>query len=324
MIDDLRRLLREAAGDTGFRSSAEVVWRRGRRRRLVGAVAGGLGALVVAGAVIVAAGTVDGPRDAPPRPAPAGDPGEERGCPQRSSQGDPQFAPQTYTEGDRSVMPIAFLDGTHGDMLYAPDLALEDLAIQPSGHLQLAREGEEVVGGATTVSFAGGRPPESAGESARDDRGRPVTRWRAVAETNSETLLRLRLGCWLVEISSRRPIAAGDRRTMVDNLFGLEIDSGFMILDPGSPLRVCGVGECGPGRPELYLGDQITLAAGCGDLDGKSRENVNGLTVHDYGGGYRVWCDATGKITVGVADPELASRLVHDLTFRDVRLGGDG
>lgn len=43
----------------------------------------------------------------------------------------PLFRPATYREGDRTVMPVTFLDGTSAELVYEPELALEDTLVVP-------------------------------------------------------------------------------------------------------------------------------------------------------------------------------------------------
>jgi hypothetical protein len=103
------------------------------RRRWVGAVA----------VVLVAAGCGSDDADqagteptttsaAPEESCPeAPNPPPTSGLPPPPEETSPLFVPATSRDGDRTVMPVTFPDGTTAELVYEPDLALEDAQIAP-------------------------------------------------------------------------------------------------------------------------------------------------------------------------------------------------
>jgi hypothetical protein len=53
------------------------------------------------------------------------------GSPSDSPSVSSRFVPQTYVEGQRLVMPVTFPDGSTAELVYPPDLGLEEFSIQP-------------------------------------------------------------------------------------------------------------------------------------------------------------------------------------------------
>jgi len=66
-------------------------------------------------------GPIESPTEAPPSPTPS---------PSYLALGE-RWAPPTYQEGDRTVMPVTFPDGTTAELVYPPELGLEDLSVYP-------------------------------------------------------------------------------------------------------------------------------------------------------------------------------------------------
>jgi hypothetical protein len=321
MKRDFRSLLHDAVGDLREPDlGSDRVWRLGQRRRRVMRIVSGSSLVAFGIVVALSLQAILGAAKSPDRVQPQVTDTPRPTCPQETlPNGSRQFAPRTYLDGEKRVMELAFLDGSMVEMVYPPDLALEQEFTDPQGHVRLERKGEEVVSGQTIVSFTGGTPPATPTETRPDGRGGTLRVWRPDVLADSESSLMLRFGCWVIDL---RGLSASeqDLQTFIDNLNGIETSSGFLMLDPRPPVVVPSAEGFYPGGPSINIGDNITLIPGCGELQGLRQYEDNGLTIHVYEDGIRYWCDASGTISVYVRDVQLASRLIREVTFRDVKL----
>lgn len=216
-------------------------------------------------------------------------------------------------------------------MVYASELELQSMHIQPAGHILLEKSNSEILGGTTTVSYSGGIASGERIDTEPDPYGGMMTRWRPSLESEGPNFIELGLGCWALTVQTDGPLDDDLRKALTESVIGLETQSGFLILESQPPLRVLGPFPLdGPAPPELYFGDGITLRAGCAPLEGLRTHQQNGLTIHNYEDGYKAWCDAEHKLTVGVYKPEpddiiidktvRADELIEKLEFRKVEL----
>jgi DNA-binding beta-propeller fold protein YncE len=140
--------------------------------------------------------------------------------------------PVTYREGEDEVMPIAFLNGTTVEMVYPADLPLEQVAIQPTGSLYDGVNDFSLDG--LTSKFVVGRDPVEGVEpmESYDPALRGIVRkWQAVPADGQA----VRLGPWLVDVPYEA-LTDEQRQALLDHLFGLEMEGGFLILEATSPL----------------------------------------------------------------------------------------
>lgn len=79
--------------------------------------------------------SVIGPSESPTEGAPSPTP-----SPSYLALGD-RWAPPTYREGDRVVMPVTFPDGTTAELVYPPELGLEELSVYPDTFADGGRSG---------------------------------------------------------------------------------------------------------------------------------------------------------------------------------------
>lgn len=242
----------------------------------------------------------------------------------------PSPFPATYREGQNEVMPIAFLNGTRAEMVYPADLPLERVTIQPTGSLY---DGvfdfslDELTGGFVVWRdpLEGLEPIESY-EPPRDG---IVRKWLALPADG-----RLfpapgdvfRLGPWLVHVP-HHSLTDEQRQAFLDHLFGLETETGFLILQGTEPLRLWPSGE-GELVTQVYFDvDDLQLLDRCIDFlqaadDSFVRDGVEVFRAIDgaaVGVDVWFWCDRTGEFGVQVNEGPVAQALIESLSFRNVR-----
>jgi DNA-binding beta-propeller fold protein YncE len=231
--------------------------------------------------------------------------------------------PLTYREGANKVMPIAFLNGTTAEMVYPASLPLDQVTIQPNGSLydgvmDFSLNGlasKFVVEHSPTVDV---EPIESY-DLPLDG---IVARLRAVPAGRHA----VRLGPWIVDVPYEA-LTAEQHRGLLDHLFGLETEGGFLILEATPPLLLWPSDE---GRlvTQMYLDvDDLQILDRCIDFSQAADDSFvrNGIEVfwlsEGAGAGADIWfwCDRTGELGVQVNEGPIAEALVDGLSFRNIR-----
>jgi hypothetical protein len=155
-------------------------------------------------------------------------------------QDDEWWAPPTYLEDGRIVMPVTFPDGTRAELVYPPELALEDLSVYPD---TFAEGGPRVCGASVSATrndphgegnwFIGDGP---IWEHARPD-GLTVQLWKATPDHGGSYLV-YRFGPWTVLVPCLAPAKPEDLRLWAESLRGEETPDGLLLLSSTPPLLV--------------------------------------------------------------------------------------
>lgn len=320
MTRDIRLLLDEAVGRVGEGSLVDVVerGRRNKARRWAGV------ALILLPALVM--GTYGAARYLGIEQGSGNSARLQTSGGQHAHASRPgEFFASAVSSGVNEVLPISFVDGSRAEMVYAPELALDEMSIQPNGNVGLVIPQKGEVTGETTFRYA---PGDSSGQPVAafpDVYGGTIKKWEAEITRTEEQSTRLRVGPWKLEIAAG--FSESEQQVLVSDLKGLETGSGFLMLEGKGPVRVWGIGDY-PGIPELYFGDLLVLTPGCVDLQGQETFTHNELEIHNYGGGsgegYFAWCDATRQITVGVYGARAtAEEFSENLSFRTVMLSSN-
>lgn len=233
----------------------------------------------------------------------------------------PSPFPVTYRDGENEVMPIAFLNGTTAEMVYPAGLPLEQVAIQPTGSLYDGVNDYSLDG--LTSKFVVWRDPVEGVEpmeSYDPPLGGIVRKWQAVPAEGQA----VRLGPWLVDVPYET-LTDEQRQALLDHLFGLETEGGFLILEAASPLLIWPSGE-GELVTQIYFDvDNLQILDRCVDFSQATDDSVvrNGIEVFRLIEGAAVgldiwmWCDRTGEFGIQINEGPLAERLVDGLSFRE-------
>jgi hypothetical protein len=230
--------------------------------------------------------------------------------------------PVTYREGEDEVMPIAFLNGTTVEMVYPADLPLEQVAIQPTGSLYDGVNDFSLDG--LTSKFVVGRDPVEGVEpmESYDPALRGIVRkWQAVPADGQA----VRLGPWLVDVPYEA-LTDEQRQALLDHLFGLEMEGGFLILEATSPLLLWPSAD-GELVTQIYVDvDDLQILDRCVDFSQAADDRFvrNGIEVFRLIEGAAVgvdiwmWCDRTGEFGIQINEGRLAEALIDGLSFREV------
>jgi Tol biopolymer transport system component len=238
---------------------------------------------------------------------------------------DERWAPPTYREGDRVVMPVTFPDGTTAELVYPPELALQELSVYPD---TFADGGPRQCGWsvhATRYDPHGGwiRGDEPLAEHVRAD-GTTVGLWEGTPDNELHDFLVYRFGSWSVLVPCRWGGAMDQDALAVwaENLHGHESAEGLLVLEGTSPLvlhpwrdqsgptlRLSSADVIIDIRP---LSEQCDPARGWGG-DTDAADGVVQWCVQPEGGMY-VYANAFSAET-----KEVLQTLVNDLEVRGVR-----
>ena len=231
--------------------------------------------------------------------------------------------PVTYHEGDNEVMPIAFLNGTSAEMVYPADLPLEQVTIQPSGSLYDGVSDFSLDG--LTSRFVVWRNPGDDAEPIETyypPQDGIVRKWRAEPAEGQA----VRLGPWLVDVPYET-LTNEQRQALVDHLFGLETEGGFLILEATSPLLLWPEGEGELVAQTYFDVDDLQILDRCIDFSQASDDSFvrNDIEVFRANEAAAVgvdvwfWCDRAGEFGVQVNEGAVAEALIDGLSFRDLR-----
>ena len=148
-----------------------------------------------------------------------------------------RWAPPTFREGDRVVMPVTFPDGTAAQLVFPPELGLEDLSVYPDTY---AEGGPKQCGfpvHATRYDPHGvwitGDAPIA--EHVRPD-GATVALWEGTRDNRPYDFLVYRLGSWTVLVPCQGDLRQETLAIWAENLHGQESAEGLLVLDGTPPL----------------------------------------------------------------------------------------
>lgn len=152
---------------------------------------------------------------------------------------DEWWAPPVYPEGDRLVMPVTFPEGTTAELVYPPELGLEELNVYPDTY------GEGGPGQCGWPVYATRYDPhtgwitgrEPLAEHIRAD-GTTVELWEGTPDNEPYDYLVYRFGSWSVLVPCQWA-GSIDREALAvwaENLLGEESPEGLLVLDGTPPL----------------------------------------------------------------------------------------
>jgi hypothetical protein len=155
-------------------------------------------------------------------------------------QDDDRWAPPTHREDGRTVMPVTFPDGSRAEVVYPPELALQDLSVYPD---TFADGGPRACGASVSATrydphgegawFIGDEP---LWEHERPD-GLMVQQWRGTSDHGGSFLV-YRFGSWTVLVPCLDSAEPEDLRLWAESLHGDETPEGLLVLESTPPLVV--------------------------------------------------------------------------------------
>jgi hypothetical protein len=118
-----------------------------------------------------------------------------------------------------------------------------------------------------------------------------------------------------------------ERQAILDSLFGLEMEGGFLILEATPPLRLW-EGEGGQLVTQIYfnVGD-LTLLDRCIDFSQAADEGFMRYGIQVFriiegsavGKDILMWCDRNGEFGLQVNEDPVADALIDGLLVRNVQ-----
>ena len=219
-----------------------------------------------------ASGAPDSPSAAPPSYLPT----------------DERWAPPTHRDGGKTVMPVTFADGTTADIVYPPELALEELSVYPDTSI----DGPEGCG----WSISGTRYDPSVGwirgdaplvTHERQD-GSVAALWKGQSSHEPHDYLVYRFGSWSILVPCQTA-SAENLAIWAERFDGYESPDGLLVLNAAHPLTLHPFNDRTSG-PTIRLSDadlviDIRHSEPCGSLS-KERGGDTGA-----GDGVVQWCE---------------------------------
>jgi hypothetical protein len=257
---DLTNLLREALrgiepSPDALERTIRLIRRRQRHRRVLAASIA-IGIFVAGGAGVWAA--FDGRPDSLP-------PGNSTAAPATPSPSTAApgttrretFVPPVRRDGGRVVMPLVFPDGSTAELVYAPELKLAALGIQPD--VSFLRRDQPAPRFPLTFWF--GQPGAELFEGEQPVERYPTLGggqaelWRARATSVSQPRqgywLAFRLASWTVLAPASTPAMAAE---VAGGLDARETGDGYVVMEVRDPYALSREGGEG-GGPQLAIGD---------------------------------------------------------------------
>jgi hypothetical protein len=178
-------------------------------------------------------------RDAPVRNGGGAD-AEPTGSPSPSPSSlrdNDSWSPATYREDGRLVMPVTFPDRTQAELVYPPELGLEDLHVYPDTYVT----GSEACGPALYATrhdlegWITGKEPLD--EHVRPD-GMRVELWEGAPSSRPYEFLVYRFGDWTAFTPCLEIVDRDHVRIWAENLHGEQSPDGMLVLESTPPLVV--------------------------------------------------------------------------------------
>jgi hypothetical protein len=232
------------------------------------------------------------------------------------------WSPPTHREGARTVMPVTFPDGTRAELVYPPELGLEQLSVYPDTY---ADGGPRVCGSSVSATrydphgndswFVGDGP---LWQHTRAD-GLTVQLWKGTRDHGGSFLV-YRFGPWTVLVPCSDAAAPDDLRIWAESVHGQETPEGLLRLEGTPPLEV------NPWRdhpPVIRFSDrQVVFELGsdaeeCDLSDGGGDRGAgDGVVQYCLQPEGRIWLYANGFSAAG---ERFLETLVEGLEVRNVR-----
>jgi hypothetical protein len=150
-----------------------------------------------------------------------------------------RWAPPTYPEGDLLVMPVTFPDGTSAELVYPPELALEELSVYPD---TFADGGPRQCGWSVHATRYDAHAGWITGEEPLAEHvragGATVGLWEGTPDNEPYDYLVYRFGSWSVLVPCLGGGAIDQEALAVwaENLHGQETPDGLLALEGTPPL----------------------------------------------------------------------------------------
>jgi hypothetical protein len=174
----------------------------------------------------------------PPPPGPARvEAASPSPSPSYLASGD-RWAPPTYLEDGHRVMPVTFPDGTTAELVYTPELRLEELSVYPD---TFADAGPSECGApvhATRYDPHEGwiRGDAPIAQHVSSESGSTVALWEGTAGNRPYDFLVYRFGSWSALVPCRGPISQDELAMWAENLHGEQSPDGLLVLEGTPPL----------------------------------------------------------------------------------------
>jgi hypothetical protein len=150
-----------------------------------------------------------------------------------------RWSPQTYREDGRLVMPVTFPDGTTAELVYPPDLGLEDLKVYPDTYVT---GGSEACGPPVYPTRHDPHGGWLAGDAPLDQHTRPdgttVQLWEGTHDHRPHAFLVHRFGSWTVLVPCLEIVDRDHLGIWAENLHGEQSPDGLLVLRSTPPLTV--------------------------------------------------------------------------------------
>jgi hypothetical protein len=135
-------------------------------------------------------------------------------------------------------MPVTFPDGTTAELIYSPELRLEELSVYPDTFVDA---GPSECGSPVYASrydpqrgWITGRAPLA--QHVSSGNGTPVALWEGTPDNRPYDFIVYRFGSWSVLVPCRGPIGQEELAMWAENLHGEESPEGLLVLEGTSPL----------------------------------------------------------------------------------------